>query len=83
MNHISIVHEGEKNYKCEICGKDFGEKRHLKRHKDIVHEGLKPYKCDFCTSAFGQSGDLRRHIERVHKHKSNSLGKDVPNAQLM
>ena len=47
--HISIVHEGHKNYKCESCGKSFSYSRHLKRHIRTVHEGHKDHKCESCS----------------------------------
>ena len=46
-NHISTVHEGMKNHKCETCGKAFCSKQYLYLHIGSVHEGIKNHKCDF------------------------------------
>ena len=33
------MQEGKKDFKCDICEKDFTE----------IHEGQKAFKCDVCT----------------------------------
>ena len=67
--HRHTVPEGQKDYKCEICGKSFLEGRYLKRHILRVHEDHKD-----CKSLLSQIGsrslrskpwfgdDFKRHI---------------------
>ena len=37
--HITIVHEGQKNYKCEFCEKPFSTQGNLKIHIKRMHNG--------------------------------------------
>ena len=37
-DHITNVHEGQRNFKCDLCGKYFGRKQDLKKHKTNVHD---------------------------------------------
>ena len=43
--HIAVVHEGQKNFLCDLCPKAFGTKNNLKNHKIHVHEGVKDFLC--------------------------------------
>ena len=64
--HINSVHNGQKDHKCDSCGKAFSRAGHLKRHIDSVHNGQKDHKCDSCGNAFSQAGNLKTHIDSVH-----------------
>ena len=44
-NHM-ISHTKEKQYVCDLCGKQFRDKARLDSHRRI-HTGETPYKCDF------------------------------------
>ena len=35
--HINSVHNGEKDYKCNICGRLFSLSQNLKKHNNTVH----------------------------------------------
>ena len=37
--HIIAIHEGKKQFKCDICFATFGEKGTLNRQFETVHEG--------------------------------------------
>ncbi|KAL4831409.1 hypothetical protein H8958_011363 [Nasalis larvatus] len=77
LRHI-LVHSGykpygEKQYKCEQCGKFFisvpGVRRHMIMHSgnpvinthERTHTGERPYKCTKCDKAFSCSTSLRYH----------------------
>ena len=51
MKRHSIIHIGEKTYKCENCDKAFSVLSILTSHRRI-HTGEKPYKCKDCDKAF-------------------------------
>ena len=40
-NDVATVHEGKKQFKCDICNTKFGIKSDLNRHVATVHEGKK------------------------------------------
>ena len=39
-NHIKTVHEGIKDYKCELCDKAFTQLHNLKIHKMGAHQEI-------------------------------------------
>ena len=63
---ISTVHEGDKAYICESCGKSFTTCTSLKKHVILVHEGKKTHQCATCGKYFGEAGHLNRHVKNVH-----------------
>ena len=67
--HINSVHNGQKDHKCDSCGKVFSKSAILKQHTNAVHNGQKDHKCDLCGKAFSQAGYLKIHIKTIHNSK--------------
>ena len=70
-NHIHIVHEGHKDYKCDDCGKSFTTLENLETHLHTVHDGYKDHKCESCGKSFSLAGELKRHIGKIHEGHKN------------
>ena len=61
-----MVHEKQKDHKCNVCGKAFYHKSNLSFHVTTVHLKQRNYKCEDCGKLFSQSGNLRKHVEKNH-----------------
>ena len=57
----------EKIFKCEDCGKTYGQPAKLKNHIAVVHRGERPHKCDQCDQSFAYKNGLREHKETIHE----------------
>ena len=81
--HVKTIHGGEKNFKCDLCGKSFWHPWHVKRHINAVHKKLKPASCDVC----GKSFDSERYLKKFHQCKGanecNMCKKVLPNKSLL
>lgn len=51
-------------YPCDMCGKEFREKSHLKRHQ-MIHMGIR-LKCHFCSHEATNIGNLTMHMKNQH-----------------
>merc|ERR1712136_335152 len=58
--HKRRVHQKEKPFACENCGKRFFNKGALDNHVNRC-KGIKPYKCDECGKCFSAPADVRVH----------------------
>ncbi len=58
-------------FRCDECGKIFGQERYLKRHVSTVHLKEKKFKCDLCDKMFGQAEHLKTHVSTVHLKEMN------------
>ena len=61
-----MVHEGQRIYKCDSCGKSFSTSGSLKLHIKSLHDGQGDYKCDSCGKSSTTSGNLKKHISAIH-----------------
>ncbi|XP_028299458.1 zinc finger protein 271-like [Gouania willdenowi] len=59
-----LAHEGEKQYRCDVCNKCFQQRSSLNCHMR-VHTGERPFACDVCSKCFRQKAALKVH-NRVH-----------------
>ena len=61
------VHNEQKKYECDNCGKSSKSAKMLRRHK-LTHlpESEKPYPCDICSKRFCQSQQRKNHKLRYH-----------------
>jgi hypothetical protein len=55
LNHISNIHIGIKNFRCEECGARFPLKVNLQIHINETHLHLRKFKCDFCEKCFARN----------------------------
>lgn len=73
--HIQTVHENQRPYRCDECGKRFGHKTHRDRHRKSHTPDL-PYACQWCEARFRASSRLDRHVSSVHKVSNGSPTRD-------
>lgn len=59
------VHEQQRNFKCQQCGKAFGEKAQLKKHKR-VHSLVK--EVTYCTKCKQNFPNIKQHYEEIHSN---------------
>lgn len=76
--HVEIVHNNVKNYRCQKCQKGFYDNRELRRHhikylktgecKKESPPGFCKYTCDFdnCEYKSNKKGNMEMHQKSVH-----------------
>lgn len=57
--HVMSCHSGEKNWRCDICGRGYATASILNSHKKTHFS--KTYTCDVCGKSFFHAGHLTRH----------------------
>ncbi|GAB0096619.1 hypothetical protein DMENIID0001_121490 [Sergentomyia squamirostris] len=68
QTHVRVVHQGDKPFVCEECGKSFGTKCGLSEHK-ITHSGEYGIQCPHCPKRFKSNARLKRHIDVHNENK--------------
>ncbi|XP_028319697.1 zinc finger protein OZF-like isoform X2 [Gouania willdenowi] len=63
-NTKETSHNREKPFVCDVCGKQFCDRAHLKIHTRS-HTGEKPFGCVICEKQFSTRSDLKTHL-RIH-----------------
>ena len=63
--HDGIVHEGMKQFKCDICNGKFRSKQIMLQQFMKKINSLLSY--EICNINFGQKGNLKRHVATVHE----------------
>ena len=83
------MHDNQRDYKCDSCGKSFNFAHTLKQHVKIVHEGLERqrFKCDLCSKSFHTEQYLRDHKAVSHEgrrdYKCEFCGKSYTSARVV
>lgn len=62
--HLRCVHDGVKNYQCDICSRCFASKGTRNDHRR-THTGEKPYVCHICGKSFPTPNSIYVH-RRTH-----------------
>lgn len=60
---VSLCHclQGVKEFKCEVCGREFTLHANMKRHM-LIHTSVRPYQCHICFKTFVQKQTLKTHM---------------------
>jgi hypothetical protein len=72
------VHEKQKHYKCQICGKTSFYKHNHYKHIKEVHEKQKDHQCDLCHKSFSRKTDLKKHSYVCKKVKNTKKQRKTP-----
>lgn len=61
--HIRYVHDGVKNFACDVCGRHLASKASRDEHRR-THFGERPHVCETCGKSFKQKASL--HVHRLY-----------------
>lgn len=56
-----LPRQGVKEFKCEVCGREFTLQANMKRHM-LIHTSVRPYQCHICFKTFVQKQTLKTHM---------------------
>ena len=68
LSRHMLVHAGDNNYLCSVCGKQCVTSTHLKTHM-VRHNTKRPYKCSQCHKAYILKAHLARHVMTHTRNK--------------
>ncbi|XP_077978665.1 uncharacterized protein LOC144434083 [Glandiceps talaboti] len=71
--HVKI-HENDRPFMCELCGKCFKTKAHMGVHKKY-HSDERPHVCTECGKSFREECSLKRHI-KIHTNEREYVCKE-------
>lgn len=60
------IHDGEENFKCDVCKQEFTSQKSLSRHKTIHIKRNQMFKCQVCSKNFKTEEEVREHTKSVH-----------------
>ena len=83
---LQFLHTDTGKVKCEICGKELGNRRSLARHHKL-HSGERPYECPHCKQRFIQKYNCRKHVERherelLRKQQRDHIAHQIATGQI-
>lgn len=64
--HVRDVHEGTKNFVCDVCGRRLASRASRDEHRR-THTGERPHACEICGKSFKQKASL--HVHRLYHSK--------------
>ena len=64
-HHYKIKHCGLFDHYCQVCGKGFQQRSHLKSHMSM-HMQHKEFKCDICGFEYVHKTSLTAHQKMAH-----------------
>ncbi|XP_065207343.1 zinc finger protein 142-like [Planococcus citri] len=70
--HMKMIHDGIKPFKCPTCGRKFYKKKDLEHHLTLYDLG-DHVKCSFCDKSFHFDVNRIKH-EEVHQGKGDGFG---------
>jgi len=53
--------QGMKEFKCDVCAREFTLSANLKRHM-LIHASVRPFQCHICFKTFVQKQTLKTHM---------------------
>ena len=66
------IHNGQKSWECEICGKILSTPSKLKTHQKLHTAKMKSFECETCKKTFGRSSEYKRH-QKLHTITTKSF----------
>uniref|UniRef100_A0AAY4BRL6 Zinc finger protein 710 n=1 Tax=Denticeps clupeoides TaxID=299321 RepID=A0AAY4BRL6_9TELE len=57
----AVEHKGMKEFKCDVCSREFTLSANLKRHM-LIHTSVRPFQCHVCFKTFVQKQTLKTHM---------------------